>query len=285
MYHHHHHHHGNHHGNRQEVTTTIVNPDGTTTVVKRTRGYDPNNPHLPIGFYVGLAGAMCVAYPGMKKYYEESIENSISSPLGPGVTVFSMTVCLNVPDRNDPTSILTKLHNIAETSNTATRQGVQSLMAETTVELARQEKSIVSVVSHYEHMNSPIEAQRQYNNLSVQQRSTFYREDVSNYGGQQKLRKSNDTGGDDDDDDDDGKYPTIALVNIHLAIEGNSLKHFGKISNRKGLKDALAQISSDVQVEDCLLAAEVIWSPEDSKEQITMKDIYEDFPSLQTLLN
>eukprot|EP00539_Tryblionella_compressa_P017771 CAMPEP_0178847466 /NCGR_PEP_ID=MMETSP0746-20121128/18682_1 /TAXON_ID=913974 /ORGANISM="Nitzschia punctata, Strain CCMP561" /LENGTH=95 /DNA_ID=CAMNT_0020512123 /DNA_START=110 /DNA_END=397 /DNA_ORIENTATION=- len=79
--------------------------------------------------------------------------------------------------------------------------------------------------------------------------------------------------------------PTVALVSIHLSIEGNSLRRFDKIKTRKTLKEALAQISSDAQVDDCLLAAEVIWSPEDPTEQMTMEDIYADFPTLVTLLD
>jgi uncharacterized membrane protein len=51
------------------------------------------------------------------------------------------------------------------------------------------------------------------------------------------------------------------------------------------LKEALSRIYSDVQVEDCLIAAEVIWSPEDPAQQMIMEEIYSDFPTLNILID
>mmetsp|Transcript_12773 Transcript_12773/g.22267 ORF Transcript_12773/g.22267 Transcript_12773/m.22267 type:complete len:520 (-) Transcript_12773:282-1841(-) len=273
----------------------IVHQDGTTTIVP---GKDI--PYLTPVHYVLITGAAAGifykfirpnmdmdAWTGRIGEDDDDVDDSSTwSPLGPGVSVMSLTVCLNVPDRSDPDSILHRLHHIAQTSNTGTREGVQELLAETALELARQEKSIISVESQYERMKSAVQAQRRYLRISVQQRSKFYRENLSNYGGRQQQSTRTATDSDSDSDlSSSSSPPTVALVSIHLSIEGNSLRRFDKIKTRKTLKEALAQISSDAQVDDCLLAAEVIWSPEDPTEQMTMEDIYADFPTLVTLLD
>lgn len=224
-----------------------------------------------------IGAASWVAY-GVSKHYQS--DDGSDSPLGPGVSVMSLTACLNVPDRDDPCSILQRLSQLAHTTNTSDRKGLQNLMAETSLELARQDKAIVSVESHYLHRNSATQAERRFNQLSSNCRSKFEKESLGNYGGKQTRMEST------------SKSPselsspaTVALVNIHLAIEGNSLRAFDKIRSRSQLKEALLQISSDVLVDDCLLAAEVIWSPEDPSEQMTMEDIYADFPTLYTLID
>lgn len=264
--------------NENVATTTITNPDGTITVVrKESRGFNG----FSLSDVLLVTGAATWVAHGISKHYQdrESIDDGPNSPLGPGFSVLTLTACLNVPDRNDPNSILQRLNTLSQESDTSNRKGLQDLMAEASLEMARQEKSIVSVESHFGHTKTPTQAERQYNRQSAQQRSKFDRESLSNYGGKRL------TGDSKINSDSPPSSATVALVTIHLAIEGNSLRAFDNIKSRKDLKDALSRISGDVQVEDCLLAAEVIWSPEDPTEQMTMEDIYSDFPSLYTLLD
>jgi uncharacterized membrane protein len=203
-----------------------------------------------------------------------------NSPLGPGFSVLSLTACLNVLDRNDPSSILQRLSELAQSSDTSNRKGLQYLMTETSLELARQEKVVLSVETQYKHLKTSTEAERQYNQLSERYRSKFERESLSNYGG--KLSRV-----------EPGvksvvsihSTATVAIVIILLSLEGNSLRHFDGIKSRKDLKEALSLIYSDVQVGDCLMAGEVIWSPQDPSEQMTIQEIYSDFPTLNTLLD
>lgn len=55
-----------------------------------------------------------------------STKNSV---LGPGVTVATLTVALNIPNRQDPNNILNKIRRLSESARTDTRKGVQDLMA------------------------------------------------------------------------------------------------------------------------------------------------------------
>jgi hypothetical protein len=99
-----------------------------------------------------------------------------TSPLGPGFSVLSITVALDVPNRDDPSSILAKLKRQALTTKTVSRGGVQDMMSQTALELLRQEMSIVSVDSSYRHFRTFNEAERDFNRLSIYQRSKFDRE-------------------------------------------------------------------------------------------------------------
>lgn len=51
------------------------------------------------------------------------------NPLGEGASVASITLALSVPDRDDFYSILNKLKRLAESSDTSTRSGVQTLVS------------------------------------------------------------------------------------------------------------------------------------------------------------
>ena len=99
-----------------------------------------------------------------------------TSPLGPGFSVVSITVALDVPNRDDPSCILSKLKRQALTAKTNSRGGVQAMMSQTALELLRQERSIISVDSSYRHFRKFNEAERDFNRLSIDQRSKFDRE-------------------------------------------------------------------------------------------------------------
>lgn len=197
----------------------------------------------------------------------------LESPLGPGVSVLSLTTAINVPDRDSPNSILARLSRLALTAQTNNRKGVQDLVTETALELLRQKDAIVSADSQYSHFRRTTEAEREFNSLSIGGRSKFTEETVTNYGGQQKKQRSPYRSVD--------AHPraTVAIVTINLCIEGDSTR-ISKIRNRIELQSALSRIASDCQVDNCLLSAEVLWSPESRSERMTSEDIYADYPSL-----
>jgi uncharacterized membrane protein len=285
-YHHHihhrlHHHHPHPKTREESTTTTITKQKGTTVIARQESRYTDKLPFSLSDVILVTGAASWVVY-GISKHHQhrDTDYSGPDSPLGLGFSVLSLTACLNVLDRNDPSSILQRLSHLAQSSDTSNRKGLQDLMAESALEIARQEKFVVSVETHYEHMRTSTQAERQYNRLSERQRSKFERESLSNYGGKQSRMKPSLNSV-----EFDQPSATVAIVIVHLAIQGNSLRQFDDIKSRKDLKEALSRIYSDVQVEDCLIAAEVIWSPEDPSEQITMQEIYSDFPTLNTLMD
>lgn len=101
---------------------------------------------------------------------------SSTSALGPGFSVIQLSVAVNVPKRDSPSSVLSKLDYLAETAQTDSRVGLQNLVSEVSLELLRQTQSVVSVSSSYSHYNEYNKAQRDYNKLSIRERSKFQRE-------------------------------------------------------------------------------------------------------------
>jgi uncharacterized membrane protein len=91
-------------------------------------------------------------------------------------------VALEVPNRDDPNSILSVLDRLSQTASTDSRSGVQKLTSEVALELLRRRTSIVSASSSYKHYNDRNKALREFQSKSVQERSKFENENTSRYG-------------------------------------------------------------------------------------------------------
>lgn len=74
--------------------------------------------------------------------------------------------------------------------------------------------------------------------------------------------------------------PTVAIVTINYAIEGDATKLPSTIRTRDDLRRALSRIAADAKVGDCLQSAEILWAPEDPTETLTRETAYADFPNL-----
>eukprot|EP00565_Helicotheca_tamesis_P006163 CAMPEP_0185741216 /NCGR_PEP_ID=MMETSP1171-20130828/38840_1 /TAXON_ID=374046 /ORGANISM="Helicotheca tamensis, Strain CCMP826" /LENGTH=535 /DNA_ID=CAMNT_0028413171 /DNA_START=72 /DNA_END=1679 /DNA_ORIENTATION=+ len=198
--------------------------------------------------------------------------------LGEGVSVVQMTVALNVPNRDDEeNSILYKLKELSKTARTDSRVGVQDLTSQVALELLRRKQYIVASSSKYFHFYNENKAEREYNNLAIQERGKFEKETVSKYDGvdytnqQQKLIE-------------DGALQTqatMAVVTILLTIEGDSTKVPTKLNSISDVEEGLRLIASDVKVGSCLRGAEILWTPEERTETLSRRDVFADYPELR----
>jgi len=274
-----------------EELAIVTASDGTTNFVRKV------NPHpfsdsrasdiTTAVFFTALVTRGVVKRRSDRNKYEDG---NLDLPLGPGLSVWSLTACLNMSDLNAPTSIVRRLQRLAETSSTETREGLQSLIAETSLELSRQldKGTVASVESQYDYYRSSdqavIRAERQYNRVSTRERSKFDQESWSNYNG--KVTR-------DDIEEQDklsGSFASkstasLALVQIHLVIEGNTMERFGtrQVETRTLLQKALVQLAGDVTaVKDCVVAGEVLWGPQLQEQQQVMieEDVYANYPRL-----
>jgi hypothetical protein len=123
-----------------------------------------------------LTGTGALITYGVMKHYRDRDDDFDPSPLGPGVSMLSLTVALNVPDRFDDNSVLSRLKGLAQRTRSDSRKSVQRLVSDTALELLRQDRSIVSVGSEYKYFKSFNDAEREFNTLSLQKRSKFDRE-------------------------------------------------------------------------------------------------------------
>lgn len=200
-----------------------------------------------------------------------------SSALGSGASTVQISVAIDVPNRKDPNSILSVLDRLSRTAKTDNRVGIQNLTSQVALELLRRKSSIVSASSRYKHFGDRNKAQRDFNSLSIQERGKFEQETVSRYGG---IDYSQGPG--------DGKTSpadsraTMAVVTIMLAIDGDSTK-LSTIRSIQDVEEALRKIATDAKVDDCLQGAEILWTPEDQRETLSMREVVADYPELRSV--
>lgn len=206
------------------------------------------------------------------------------SALGPGTSVVQLSVALDVPDRDDHNSILGALDRLSRTARTDSRVGIQNLSSQVALEILRKRSSIVSASSSTKHFSNRETALREFNNRSIQERSKFETETVSKYGGVDYAGPDvasipSLAGGAAITKD---SKATMAVITMVLAIDGDSTK-LNKINSASDVEQALQKIASDSKVDDCLQSAEILWTPEDRTETISVRDVVADYPKLRSI--
>jgi len=216
-----------------------------------------------------------------------SVSDSVSSTLGssqsvlgPGVSVAEISVALEVPDRDSPNSILSALDRLSATAKTDSRVGIQNLTSQVAIELLRRKLSIAAASTRAYHCKDENKAQREYNNISIQQRGKFQTETVSKYGGvdYSDIRTKSKLS-------DYSAKATVAVVTIVMLIDGDSTSKqlSKKVNSIRDVEDALSCIAADSKADNCLRGAEILWTPEERGETLTMKEVLADYSSLRSV--
>jgi uncharacterized membrane protein len=234
-----------------------------------------------------LLGFLSTAFVGLvlfstissftRNQWDDVGNTSTDSALGPGVTVAQVSVALNVPRRNDSSSILKYLDRLSATARTDSRVGISNLVSQVALELLRQKRSIFAADAEFKHYKDGNSAQRDFNSMAIKERSKFERESISKFGGvdyaEQGTRRIT-----------DGFNPqaTAVVVTLLISIDGDSTK-LPRINSIGDLEKALTRIATDVKVDDCLRSAEVLWTPEDPNDVLTERDVTADYPKLRTI--
>ena len=90
-----------------------------------------------------------------------------------------LSVALEVPNRDSPTSIRSVLDRLSKTAPTDSRAGLQNLTNHVAAELLQRKSSIMSAATRYKHHRDRTKAERDFNEQSVQERSRFEQETLS----------------------------------------------------------------------------------------------------------
>ena len=232
--------------------TVVVLTDGSINFVRKHNT-------LPISSYKGVIGTgfTTIALNGIvRKYlYRKKHPNDDRS----GFSVWSLTASLDVPSNSQHTSIIQQLKKIQQSSSTEYRTRLQNLLAETSLELiAQADKGIImSVESKYNHYRSSEQSQiraiRHHNHISKVEKKKFSRLSLGDNKSNSRITKN-------DSKKEESlslrsSISTVALVQIHLVMKGNTMKFFGRrqIETQQLLKDALIQLSKDLNNFDCLV--------------------------------
>ena len=208
-----------------------------------------------------------------------ALGSNVQSVLGSGVSAVEISVALNVPDRDNPNSILSALHRLSRTARTDSRVGLQNLTSQVALELLRRKEDIVAVSTSGHNFNDESKAQREFNNMAIQQRSKFQRETVSNYGGVDysagEMKRANEY----------SPKATVAVVTLVMLIDGDSTsKTLSKrVNSIRDVEQALSRIAADSKADNCLRGAEILWTPEERDETLTMRDALADYSSLRNV--
>ena len=212
-----------------------------------------------------------------------TIRSSDESALGSGVSVAEISVALEVPNRDSPNSILSALTRLSRTASTDSRVGIQDLTSQVAMELLRKKLSIVAASTHASHYSDGSKAQREYNQISIHQRSKFERETLSKYGGVDYSDAE--TESTHQSLDEYSPKATIAIVTIVLMIDGDSTckKLASTVNSIRDVEGALSCIAADAKVDNCLRGSEILWSPEERDETLTMRDVLADYDTLRSI--
>ena len=72
-------------------------------------------------------------------------------------------------------------------------------------------------------------------------------------------------------------------MTLVLAIDGDSTQIPTRINSVSDVEEALRKIASDSKVDDCLQSAEILWTPEDRAETLTLREVVADYPDLRSV--
>jgi uncharacterized membrane protein len=172
---------------------------------------------------------------------------------------------LDVPDRDDRRSILSVLSRVSRTANTGSRAGIRDLTRQVAGELLERNASIVSASTRSKRFRSRRAAERDFNQLSFKERSKFEVETVSKFGGvdySAGVESSSGAAG--------VGNSTMAVVTIVMALDGDLAKA-SQINSMNDLEEALRRIAVNAKVKDRLQSVEILWTPEDRSDTLSMR--------------
>jgi uncharacterized membrane protein len=134
----------------------------------------------------------------------------------------------------------------------------------------------VSALTRSKHFRDPLAAERDFNLLSVKERSKYKQEMMGRFGGVDFSAGVNSRIG----AACDGKA-TMAVVTIVMELDGRT--KMSKINSINDLEEALRRIAANTKVGDCLQRVEILWTPEDRSETLSIRDVLTDYPDLQPI--
>ena len=239
------------------------------------------NPFSGIVFLVGFCVLASTLLSSVGSSAVDTLSGTTSqSVLGPGVSVVELSVALDVPNRDSPNSILSALDRLSRTARTDSRVGLQNLSSQVAMELLRRRDSIVAASSKGKHYRDDSKAQRDFSNLSIEQRGKFERETVNKFGGvdysEERVRAL---------PSEYDSQATSAVVTIIMMIDGDSTSNqlSKRVNSMRDVEGMLRSIAADAKAENCLRGAEILWTPEEKNDFLTMKDVYVDYPDLRSV--
>ncbi|KAK9819848.1 hypothetical protein WJX72_003190 [[Myrmecia] bisecta] len=162
------------------------------------------------------------------------------------------------------------LDRIAGRADTNTPEGLHYVLQETVLALNRNPDYCVYGAAKVSNQRDLDAGEDKFNQVSIEERSKFKEETLSNVGGRSRRAQLRSSSRGDND---------LIVVTILVAVQGG-LK-LPSITSREELRTALNRLGA-VRSEQ-VMAVEVLWTPQEEGDYFTRDELAYDYPTLNTL--
>lgn len=168
-------------------------------------------------------------------------------------------------------AIQTQLSEYSLNTDTETPEGLAQLLQEAALALLRTPENWMHVSASSKTVRSREAAQAIFNQLSIQERSKFSAETLTNVNGIRRVQDNS------QQDEEPGAYIVVTLL---IGTE-NDRPLFGNVYSVAELKQALERIAATPP--EYLTAFELLWTPQSEIESLTSDELLTEYTNLMQL--
>ncbi|WP_242040634.1 DUF1517 domain-containing protein [Coleofasciculus sp. FACHB-1120] len=166
-------------------------------------------------------------------------------------------------------AIQSKLSQLSLTANTQTQEGLMQLLKASVQALLENSESWTHILGSSQTVSSREEAETVFNKLSLQERSKFTAETLSNVDGkisQQQVEL-----------DPDEELPAYIVVTLLIGTADDQ-PLFKNLTSAQDVKQALEKVTA-ISL-DYLMVFELLWSPQTETDALTQEELLSEYRDL-----
>jgi uncharacterized membrane protein len=211
-----------------------------------------------------LGGLALIAFRTVR----ESTDSSGAAVGNPGAALL-VQVGVNCKGRG-ASSMFGRMEALAASADTSTDVGLQLLVSDTCLALLRSSPDWVGArtVSVTAGFGASRDTESAYRSLLVGERAKWERE----------ARRSSSSSSGGGGSARGGGGQTYMVVTVMALIENGS--PLPEVSSVQDLRRALAQVAAEVSKDSNLVAADVLWTPQEAEDTLSREDMFAYFPEL-----
>ena len=182
------------------------------------------------------------------------------------VTVSKLQVAL----QSSALSLQSELSELTLEADTETTQGLQKLLEEAALVLLRNADNWTHVLGSSQTIDRREEAETVFNRLSIEERSKFSAETLTNVDGKIRQREVVES---------DRNQGTTAYIVVTLLIgTADDRPLFGQIDSAQAMHEALKNVAA--MRSDYLMVFELLWSPQVETDTLTEAELATEYADL-----
>jgi uncharacterized membrane protein len=182
------------------------------------------------------------------------------------VTVSKLQVAL----QSSALSLQSELSELTLEADTETTQGLRKLLEEAALVLLRNAENWTHVLGSSQTIDRREEAETVFNRLSIEERSKFSAETLTNVDGKIRQREVVES---------DRNQGTTAYIVVTLLIgTADDRPLFGQIDSAQAMQEALKNVAA--MRSDYLMVFELLWSPQVETDTLTEAELATEYADL-----